>query len=90
MKRFPEREAEIIQRLREAKDMTYAMERLFDELVEEGREKGREEGREEGIEKGKIETAKAALNEGSPLEFIAKITGLKIEKIEELQKTIKH
>jgi predicted transposase/invertase (TIGR01784 family) len=87
MKRFPEREAqEIIQGLREAKDMTYAMERLFDELIEEGIEKGREEG----IEKEKIETAKAALNEGASLEFIAKITGLKIEKIEELQKTIKH
>ena len=95
MKRFPEREAqEIIQGLKEAKNMNYAIERLFDELVEEGIEKGREEGIEKGIEKGEmkkaIETAKAALMKGIPKDVIADITGLKIEQVEKIQKECVH
>ncbi len=75
MKRFPEKEVKkIIQSMKEGKTMTYAIERLFDEAEE----------------KGKIETAKVALIEGLPIELIKKLTGLEIEKIEELQRQIVH
>ena len=45
----------------------------------------KDEGREEGREEGKLETAKAALIEGSNVEFVAKITGLPIEIIQQLK-----
>jgi predicted transposase/invertase (TIGR01784 family) len=51
---------------------------------EEGREEGRELGREEGVEQGLRLTAKNMLSEGLPLDTIAKITGLSIEKIQTL------
>ena len=48
--------------------------------------------REEGIKEGKIERdieiAKNALMEGSSINFIAKITGLAIDKIKEIQKEV--
>ena len=53
-------------------------------------EKGRKEGIEKGMEKEKIQTAKAAISRGLPTDIIVDITGLKIEKIEELQKEMKH
>ena len=39
-------------------------------------------------EEGKIEVAKAALLEGASTQFVAKITGLDKEKIEELKKEL--
>ncbi|MBS4025515.1 MAG: hypothetical protein KGZ96_07540 [Clostridia bacterium] len=45
----------------------------------------KEEGIKEGETKGKIETAKAALIEGSSVEFVAKITGLPIATILQLK-----
>ena len=54
---------------------------------------GREEGLQEGIEKGAIakavETCRNAIIEGAPIEFIIKITGLPIEKVLEIQKSLK-
>ena len=58
---------------------------LFEESVQKGMEKGMQEGMEKGMEKGKIETAKNALKEGLGIDFIAKITGLDIFKIQQLQ-----
>jgi predicted transposase/invertase (TIGR01784 family) len=59
-----------------------------EEGLEEGMEKGREEGREEGLEKGmekeKLIIAKNLLVEGSTPEFVHKITGLSLEKINEI------
>lgn len=55
------------------------------EKLEEGIEIGREEGREEGEMKKAVVTAKTALEEGLPIELISKLTGLGIEKIEELK-----
>ncbi len=49
-----------------------------------------EKGMEKGIEKEKIQTAKAAIGRGLPTDIIADITGLTIEKIEALQKEMKH
>ena len=57
---------------------------------EKGRKEGIETGMEKGIEKEKIQTAKTAISRGLPTDIIADITGLTIEKIEELQKETKH
>ena len=43
------------------------------------------DAKEEGMKEGKLETAKAALIEGSNIEFVAKITGLPIEIIQRLK-----
>ena len=54
----------------------------------EGLKEGRAEGLKEGLEKGraeeKIENAKKMKDKGSPLDFIADITGLTIEEINNL------
>ena len=44
-----------------------------------------DEGREEGLQEGREDTARKALAEGASLDFIHKITGLDMEKIEALQ-----
>jgi hypothetical protein len=49
------------------------------------REEALEEGREEGMEEEKLIIAKNLLAEGSTLEFVHRITGLPLEKIEELK-----
>ena len=55
---------------------------------EEGRDEGREEGREEGLEEGREEEkrtiARNLLAEGSPPDFVQKITGFSLEEIEKL------
>ena len=48
----------------------------------------REEGKEEGELKAKIETAKAALREGSSVEFVIKITGLPRETVLRLKSEV--
>jgi predicted transposase/invertase (TIGR01784 family) len=71
---------------------------------EEGREEGREEGLEEGLEKGleqglekglergreneRIEIARNALAKGVPLELIKDITGLDMDTLRNMQKTV--
>ena len=51
---------------------------------EEGREDGRLEGRSEGRVEGKIEMILGMLREKMPLETIAKISNLSLDKIREL------
>ena len=54
-----------------------------------GREEGLEKGREEGLEKGREQAAINAMLEGANNEFVAKITGLNLERVEDLRKDIK-
>ena len=51
----------------------------------EGREEGRAEGREEGRAEEKVEIARKLLEMNSPVNDIAKATGLSIEEIERLR-----
>lgn len=53
---------------------------------EEGREDGRLEGRSEGRSEGKIEMILGMLREKMPLETIAKISNLSLDKIRELDR----
>ena len=56
--------------------------------VDTAKKEGHAEGLKEGLEKGraeeKIENAKKMKDKGSPLDFIADITGLTIEEINNL------
>ena len=54
---------------------------LAERLVAEGMQKGRVEG----MQKGKLEVAECLLSEGLELNFVAKVTGLPSEQIQELQ-----
>ena len=58
------------------------------EGLKEGRAEGLKEGHEKGIAEGEqrknLENAKKMKDKGSPLDFIADITGLTIEEIEKL------
>ncbi|MCW2279141.1 hypothetical protein [Heliophilum fasciatum] len=69
----------------EVLEMSQAFQELYRRLEEKGMAKGMEKGMEQGIEK----TAIAALKEGASPIFVSKITGLPMEKIEELHKRIK-
>jgi len=55
---------------------------------EEGREEGIYEGIERGIERGKLELIKNMINQGLKVEDISKFTGLSMEKIEEIIKSV--
>jgi predicted transposase/invertase (TIGR01784 family) len=52
----------------------------------EGKEEGKKEGKEEGKEEEKIEIALNSLKENVDMQLIAKITGLSIAEIEQLDK----
>ena len=54
--------------------------------IEKGTVIGIEKGTAIGIEKGKIETSINMIKEGFDDKIISKITGLNLEKIEELRK----
>ncbi|MBE6360848.1 MAG: hypothetical protein E7059_05290 [Treponema bryantii] len=58
------------------------------EAYREGLAEGIEQGIEQGVEKTKIETAKKFLQEGLPVEQIARCTELPLEKVQELTKEI--
>jgi len=70
----------------------------YEEGFESGREKGIQVGIEQGIQKGisegaeqkAIETAKEALKNNISLEIIAKITGLSLEKVQQINEEIKN
>ena len=47
-------------------------------------------GKEEGAEQKAIETAKEALKNNISLEIIAKITGLSLEKVQQINEEIKN
>ena len=49
-------------------------------------EQGMERGMERGIEKNRLETALSMLKENLPLDMIARITNLSLDKIKSLQK----
>ena len=58
--------------------------RSMEEGREEGRKEGREEGRKEGVKEGRADVARNLLSIGMTLEDIAKVTGLEIQDIEQL------
>ena len=58
--------------------------RSMEEGREEGRKDGREEGRKEGLKEGRADVARNLLSIGMTLEDIAKVTGLEIQDIEQL------
>ena len=58
--------------------------RSMEEGREEGRKEGREEGRKEGLKEGRTDVARNLLSIGMTLEDIAKVTGLEIQDIEQL------
>ena len=58
--------------------------RSMEEGREEGRKEGREEGRKEGVKEGRTDVARNLLSIGMTLEDIAKVTGLEIQDIEQL------
>jgi len=64
------------------RDMDIAVNRR--EAWEEGMEKGREEGREEGLEEGLELTARNALAKGISVQTVQEITGLSLDKINDL------
>ena len=55
---------------------------IYREILEEGMSKGRAEGEAEGARKAKVETAKAMIAEGIPVEQVLRITGLDRESLE--------
>lgn len=59
---------------------------LAEQLIAEGLQKGRLEGLQKGRLEGKLEVANRLLLEGAELSFIAKITGLSLEKLKEFKK----
>lgn len=80
-RQFPKEETQkIIKSLKEEKNMTYAIERLFESV--------REEEREKGELKKAINIAKEMLLDGEPVEKIMRYTKLAPEKIEELKAQI--
>ena len=58
--------------------------RSMEEGREEGRKEGREEGRKEGVKEARADVARNLLSIGMSLEDIAKVTGLEIQDIEQL------
>lgn len=58
--------------------------RSMEEGREEGRKEGREEGLKEGLKEGRADVARNLLSIGMTLEDIAKVTGLEIQDIEQL------
>ena len=60
----------------------------YREGLAEGIEQGIEQGFEQGAEKTKFETAKKFLQEGLPVEQIARCTDLPLEKVNQLKQQI--
>lgn len=60
------------------------MRTIADSYIEEGFNKGILQGTKKGIEKGKAELIKMMLNQGNPVDKIAKITGLSVSDIQKL------
>lgn len=58
--------------------------RSMEEGREEGRKEGIEKGRKEGVKEGRADVARNLLSIGMTLEDIAKVTGLEIHDIEQL------
>ncbi len=70
-------------------NMCRSVETLCDKTMRQGIEQGIERGIERGIEQGKIETAKKMLAKNKyTLDEISELSGLPLEKIEELAKEV--
>ncbi|TYQ13261.1 UNVERIFIED_CONTAM: putative transposase/invertase (TIGR01784 family) [Acetivibrio alkalicellulosi] len=78
----------ITKSMKEGKEMTYAIERLFNDIEKEAMEKGRKEGIEKGIEEMRIAIAKEMIIEGESLDKIIKYSKLSKEKIDKLKNEI--
>ena len=59
-------------------------EKLKKEALHEGIKKGKQEGKQEGLHEKAVQTARALLKEGMPVNKIAKITGLSVKEIKKL------
>lgn len=56
--------------------------------IEQGIGQGREQGLEQGLEQGKRNIALALLEEGSEVDYIARVTKLSVAEVEKLKKTL--
>ncbi len=65
--------------------MKVSDEKVYQKAWTKGRTEGFIEGEHKGEHKGILKTAKAMLEEGTEISFIAKVTGLSIEEIERLR-----
>lgn len=74
--------------VKEGKSMTYAIEILMDSEREKSKKAGIHEGIEQGIEQEKHDVARTALLEGASVEFVAKITKLEVNVINDILKEI--
>lgn len=70
------------------KEMTSLAEKLMEQGFEKGIEKGMEKGMEKGIEKGEMQLIKKMLQNGVEPAFIAKNTGVVLQKIKEIQQKL--
>jgi len=57
---------------------------MYQVIKEEGKAEGIAEGKAEGITEGKLEVARNLLREGMDVEAIARVTGLSLEQIQQL------
>jgi hypothetical protein len=62
-------------------DIDIAKEVWMEEALETGRTEGRAEGKAEGRAEGKLETARAFIDYGDPIEKVSTITGISIEEL---------
>jgi predicted transposase/invertase (TIGR01784 family) len=60
---------------------------IYKSILTEGREEGREEGIEEGSQQKAREIALNLLAEGMAIDAVARITGLSLEVVQELQQS---
>ncbi|MBW4480613.1 MAG: Rpn family recombination-promoting nuclease/putative transposase [Tolypothrix brevis GSE-NOS-MK-07-07A] len=58
---------------------------IYQEILEEGRTEGKTEGRTEGRTEALLEVARNLLNTNMPLEQVARVTGLTVEQLQQLQ-----
>ncbi len=65
--------------------MKMSDENVYQRGKAEGKLEGKLEGEQEGWVKGKLETAKAMLEEGIDITLIAKVTGISVEEIKQLK-----
>lgn len=67
--------------------MTLA-EQLIGEGIAKGLQQGLQKGHQEGFHKGKLEVAERLFSEGVELTFVAKKTGISLERLEALQEEL--
>ncbi len=70
------------------RDVEVKMISLADRLRQEGRQEGIEKGIEKGAFLKAVETCKKALMYGATPEFASQITGIPLQKVLEIQKSI--